>query len=207
MNHTLNESLSNEMENNILQAATRVFVKLGRKGTSMQDIADEAGVNRTLLNYYFRSKDKLFDLIFERVFAQLLPDLVTIISSEVPFRDKIVAFVEHYYRVLLENPMIPLFIMHELGSNPERLIKVFMDKGIRPKTIIQQIRVEMDNGIIRRMDPTHVLINMLSLIIFPFAAAPIIETYIFEGNKSKYENYMHERMHFLQSYCVEILKP
>ena len=65
----------------------------------------------------------------------------------------------------------------------------------------------MEKGYIKKMDPTHVLINMLSLIIFPFAAAPILEAYIFEGERTKYEEYMQRRMQFLMSYCVEILKP
>ena len=203
----IDETISNDMETRILHAATRVFVKLGRKGTSMQDIADEAGINRPLLNYYFRSKDKLFNLIFERTFAKLLPDIVLIVNSDIPFRNKIIAFVEHYYKVLLENPLIPLFIMHEVATNPEQLIKVFNEKGIEPRKIIQQINDEMEKGLIKKMDPTHVLINMLSLIIFPFAAAPILEAFIFEGDRARYNEYMQERMHFLKSYCVEILKP
>lgn len=119
-----------DTERRILEAAAKVFMLRGKLGASMQDIADEAGINRTLLHYYFRNKDKLFDTVFDKLFAQVFPAIAHIMSSERPFLEKIELFIEAYSNLLQENPYLPVFIIQEITLNPERLAGVIKDMGL-----------------------------------------------------------------------------
>ncbi|MBE0655379.1 MAG: TetR/AcrR family transcriptional regulator, partial [Bacteroidales bacterium] len=161
------EDYSSEMEARIVDAATKVFVLKGRKGASMQDIADEAGINRTLLNYYFRSKDKLFDLIFEKVFLRFIPGVVELLKTDMPLLERFEKFIEVYIEALHNSPMTPIFILHELTSNPEKLVETIKSRGIDPEYLFRQIRHEMEKKNIREMDPNQLIVSLLSLIIFP----------------------------------------
>src|SRR2546425_901472 len=76
-------------ENKILQAAKKVFITKGLDGARMQDIADEAGINKALLHYYFRSKDKLFEVIFMEAATSLFPKIVSILDEDISLFDKL----------------------------------------------------------------------------------------------------------------------
>ncbi|NTW33144.1 MAG: TetR/AcrR family transcriptional regulator, partial [Bacteroidetes bacterium] len=99
----------------ILKAAKKVFIDKGFDGARMQEIADLAGINKALLHYYFRSKEKMFDAVFEDVFMQFLPEVTEVMNSEITLFDKIKTFVDVYITALLKNPHIPIFVLHELS--------------------------------------------------------------------------------------------
>lgn len=202
----MNTELSSETEYRILDAAVKVFVRKGRQGSSMQDIADEAGINRTLLNYYFRSKDKLFDLIFQKVLEDFIPEMAGMMTSDDSLETKIHKFIENYTHFLLKSPNVPVFIIHELSDNPERLINLFKTSGINPEIFLNQARAEMDAGKIRKMKPKQLLINLLSLVIFPYLARPLIEGMFFEGNQEEYRIFLEERSRELAEYFIQSIK-
>ena len=102
--------LQTETEEKIIASAEKLFYQKGKAGTSMQDIADDAGINRTLLNYYFRSKDQLFEAVFRKAMGSFVPNLAAMISSEVSFNNYLPAMVEKIIDTMLENPQIPIFI-------------------------------------------------------------------------------------------------
>ena len=94
-----------DTERRIMEAAAKVFMQKGRLGASMQDIADEAGINRTLLHYYFRNKEKLFDTIFDRLFSKLFPALVQAFSTDRPFLEKIEIFT-NLFLLVIQNKVV-----------------------------------------------------------------------------------------------------
>ena len=196
------EEYSTEMETRIVDAATKVFVVKGRKGASMQDIADEAGINRTLLNYYFRSKDKLFDLIFDKVFLRFIPGVIELMKMNIPLNERLGKLVEIYFEALQSSPMAPIFILHELTSNPEKLVETIKSRGIDPEELIEQMKEEMAKGKIRQMDPKQLIVSLLSLIIFPFAAKPILMGILLRGDESEYQCFMEERKSFIKEYFI-----
>ena len=110
-----------------LSAAREVFLQKGFAGARMQDIADEAGINKALLHYYFRSKEKLFETIFREAFEKLIPHITEVFSSDLPFYDKIRAFTDAYITMAIENPFIPLFVLNAMHSDPEGFQKKFGD--------------------------------------------------------------------------------
>jgi TetR/AcrR family transcriptional regulator len=201
------KALSQEMEDRILLSATRIFVLKGRAGTSMQDIADEAGINRTLLNYYFRSKDNLFELVFTKIFSRFLPTIVRTLKSDIPVQNRLENVIDYYFTLLIENPIIPLFILQELTSNPQRLISTLKIGGLNPEVVFKSLETEMEKGNIRKMDPREIMVNLMSLIIFPFAARKIIEEIVFSGDTDAYTAFILQRKENLKTSFIQSLKP
>jgi AcrR family transcriptional regulator len=110
-------------EEKILIGARKVFIAKGMAGARMQDIADEAGINKALLHYYFRSKEKLFEQIFKELSFQFLPRVNAIFESDRPLFEKIEMFCGEYISKMIENPFIPLFIVNEMNKQPDVFLK------------------------------------------------------------------------------------
>jgi len=207
MNKPELKNLSQEMEDKILFSATRIFVRKGKAGTSMQDIADEAGINRTLLNYYFRSKENLFEQVFIKIFSRFLPVIVSTLQSEIHILKRLESFIDYYFTILIENPIIPVFILQELSTNPQRIVSLLKEGGINVSPFLVALESEMEKGTIRKMDPKEIMVNLMSLIIFPFAARRIFEEIIFKGDIKSYTEFIIQRNKNLKSSFIESLKP
>src|SRR3954452_616752 len=106
-------------EEKILNAAKKVFLTKGMDGARMQDIADEAGINKALLHYYFRSKDKLFEQIFLKVTTSFLPKIFLILKGEDTLFEKIERFCEVYITQIIKTPYVPIFILNEINRQPK----------------------------------------------------------------------------------------
>jgi TetR/AcrR family transcriptional regulator len=160
-------------EQTILEAAKKVFVLKGLDGTRMQEIADEAGINKSLLHYYFRSKDKLFEVIFIDIVLSFAPRIVEILNSPISLFDKIELFVTTYIELLLQNPYIPGFLVNEVAKNPGRLVTALKINGVNPNIIREQLRKEFEAGLIRELKVEDLMTNLISLCVFPFVARNI----------------------------------
>jgi AcrR family transcriptional regulator len=164
-------------EEKIRFAARNIFFRKGFAGARMQDIATEAGINKALLHYYFRSKEKLFEEIFREAFDKLVPHIIEAFSSTLPFFDKIRAFCFAYVTMAMENPYIPIFILNEIHANPEGFQKTFGDIPKKvPHTLLKaEIKKAVDEGLIRPIDPPQLIMNMLSLCMFPTISRPMFQ--------------------------------
>ena len=132
-------ALQTETEEKIIASAEKLFYQKGKAGTSMQDIADDAGINRTLLNYYFRSKDQLFEAVFRKALGSFVPDLAVMINAHNAFDEYVPAMVEKIIDTMLENPHIPNFVLQELSSNPERMPQIIKEMGVDPEKITEKM--------------------------------------------------------------------
>jgi TetR/AcrR family transcriptional regulator len=200
------QELTGEMETRIIDAATLVFVTKGKSGTSMQDIAEKAGINRPLLNYYFRSKDRLFELVFIRVFIRFLPEVAKVFSSDLPVAEKLSLFIDTYFNILNESPLAPLFILNEISVNPDSLITAMKKSGINPNELFLQIEDEMKKGLLKKENPRQLMVNLLALVIFPFAAKPMIQELMFGGNPVELEKFMEDRKQHIKEYFIKSIK-
>ena len=180
-------------EEHILNISREVFMQNGYDGTSMQLIADAAGINKSLLHYYYRSKDKLFHKIFSTVFSQFIPHLGVIFMSDMSLEEKIHAFADRYIDVFIANPLIPIFVMQELSKNPQQLAELIREAGINPEIMIGKIMQSLEKENVVLADPRHFMVNLLSLCIFPFAARPLIQRMIFNNDEEAYNNFLQER--------------
>lgn len=199
-----------ETEKIILNAAKDVFFRKGYDGARMQEIADVAGINKALLYYYFRSKDKLFEAIFEEAFKKLIPKIVESMTSEMNFEEKIKKFINNYIDTLIEVPQIPIFILNELNRNPDRIIGVLKKAGLKPEVIVEGLQRDIENGVIRAVNPKHLIVNIVSLCIFPFAAKPIMQKlFLKDDNPKLFYEFLKERKSEVSNFIINslIVKP
>ena len=196
-----------ETESLILDAARKVFLENGFDGTTMQKISDEAGINKALLHYYFRSKDRLFEAVFIEAFSRMIPNLMKIFASEAEFTDKIKGFIDTYITALQQYPQIPLFILHELHRNPDRIIELIHSTGMNPDFVINIIRQEIKNGKIAAIDPYQLMVNMLAMCIFPFAARPMIQGFVFKNDEKAFELFLEKRKTEVANFIIKAITP
>ena len=163
-------------ETQIKDTARRIFLKEGRMMATTQDIADAAGVNRTLLHYYFRSRDHLFDLVFQEALMRLRRRLHEVLGTELKFKDKIEKLVDVFYEELTELPYLETFITLQLNQDPDRYQEMFVQipgGKERMKTFLKDIQLEMEKGTIPEMKPINYFINLFALMAYPYVAKPI----------------------------------
>lgn len=166
----------NQAKDKIAAAARKVFTTKGMAGARMQDIADEAGINKALLHYYFKDKEKLFEMIFLEEAQKFFPRINMIFESDAPLFQKIENFVSEYIDEMVENPYLPWFVMNEINRDPDMfLYKIWGKNNLpKPQKFLEQIEKEVKKGTIMRIHPVHLLMNMLSMTIFPFVAKPML---------------------------------
>jgi TetR/AcrR family transcriptional regulator len=189
----MSEIKKDNTEDKILEAAQTIFTHKGMDGARMQEIANEAGINKALLHYYFRTKQKLFEAIFNKVFKQIFPNLQAFIDSELPIDEKLGTFIDKYISLLLRNPFLPSFILKEIHRDPEFLASVIKSTGVNPNAVFSMFEKEMKAGKIRKMNPKDLLINILALSVFPVAAKPLMQIMFFENDKKAYNDFLAKR--------------
>ncbi|HOI87438.1 MAG TPA: TetR/AcrR family transcriptional regulator [Lentimicrobium sp.] len=185
-------SIDSKTEEIIFRAARKVFTRKGFDGARMQEIADEAGINKALLHYYFRNKDKLFDRVFRDVVKSTLPQLIGIMNSDMPLFDKIRTFTSTYIDILSGNPEFAGFVFHELSRNPYRLLESLKESGPNLRVLENQIKEAALSGKIEYIPVTHLVVNMMSLIALPFIAQPVIMG-MFSMNPEDFDAFIRER--------------
>ncbi|WP_372935576.1 TetR/AcrR family transcriptional regulator [Mariniphaga sediminis] len=198
----MTEIKKDNTEEKILNAAKKVFTHKGMDGARMQEIANEAGINKALLHYYFRTKEKLFEAIFRKVFRHVFPNIETFITSELPIEEKLGTFIDKYIELLIKNPFLPSFILKEIHRDPEFLASVIKSSGIKPQEVFAMFEREMDAGKIRRVNPKDLLINMLALSIFPVAAKPLMKIMFFENDNKVYNDFLLERKKTVKEFIL-----
>lgn len=194
-------------EEKILAAARQVFIEKGYDGARMQEIANRASINKALLHYYFRSKEKLFMKIFEEAFKQFIPKVGSIIMSDLSFDLKLKKFIETYINLLLDNPYLPIFIINEISKNPlliENLLPLKYGELIDVINVFLIEEYKMGN--IRKIDAKQLLMNVVSLCIFPFAGQPILMA-IFGMKQNEYLKLLNERKEVVYNVISLWIKP
>ncbi len=197
--------LQTDTEQKIITSAEKLFYQKGKAGTSMQDIADDAGINRTLLNYYFRSKDQLFEAVFRKAMGRFVPHLAAMLNSDISFEEYIPALVETVIDTMIENPQIPIFVLQELSSNRERMPQIMKEMGIDPAFALKKMEEERVIKVTGGMDPRQVILNLISLCIFPFAAKPVVLDILYNGDNEAYIVAMKERKKIIPQLMKHLL--
>lgn len=163
-------------EEKIKGAALKLFTKKGFAATRTRDISEESGINLALLNYYFRSKEKLFELVMTEVLQKFFIGITRIFNDEQTSLDeKVKIFVISYTELLKQQPDLPFFILQELRMNPEKLASKMGVNEVFKSFFFQQLRHDIDQAKIPKIHPLHYVINMVSMCVFPFIAAPLLK--------------------------------
>ncbi len=194
-------------ERKILDAARKVFLSKGLAGARMQDIADEAGINKALLHYYYRSKEKLFEIIFLEHKQMMFENITKIMGSDKSVLEKIELIIEQEQDSLQALPIMPLFIMNEIHQNPERVAGMH-DARLKEigKKFFEQVRKEIAEGKIRPIEPLDLFMNMISLNVFPYLACPMFQ-FAFDLSDEEADSFLKNRRNTIKEFMLNALKP
>jgi AcrR family transcriptional regulator len=193
-------------EEKIFNAARIVFQKKGFAGARMQEIADEAGINKAMLHYCFKNKQLLFKAVFMNAFGQLAPQINTIFNSDETIFNKIRKFTYSYISFVIDNPYLPQFVIQEMNNNPE-FVMSFLNHENRPNPtlLISQIEKEITAGIIKPINPKQLLLDIFSMTVFPFAAQMMVKG-IIQISDSEFNQLMEERKTSIAEQIINSIK-
>jgi len=180
-------------EDKIIEAANKVFLKYGVEAATMMQIADEAGISRTSLHYYYRSKAHLFETVFEMIECKMVPKLSDILEARVSVIEKIQLFVNEYIDLITEYPGIPGFMSAEIQRNPEWIIRLYKCKELDFDGLKADIRKESEAGRLRPVKTEDLFANIMGMCVFPILTKPVFKELAFDGKEDQFVEYMSSR--------------
>ncbi len=202
----------------IKEAARNVFQREGFSGARMQTIADEAGMNKMMLHYYFRSKQHLFDVIFEEDYTNLMAPLAVILRNpELHVEEQIIRFVRDYHETMIEHPRLPLFLIHEFAKNPHKILEMAQkaipvskkEEPAHPRlsatTFMDQIKEGKARGHYNKdVDARQLAVSMLGMCTHAFISRISVQT-AYELSDEQYLKFLEERKEHVIDHTFRIL--
>lgn len=195
--------LDQSTEEKIKQSAEKVFMEKGFFGARTRDIAEEAGINLALLNYYFRSKENLFKIIMEEklsVFFGFV--IINLKNPDKTLQEKIKIMVNKYTDMLIEFPNLPMFILNEIRQNPN-----FFEEKLKVKTSIQDGLSDFlkTNNFSSKDELVQMMMTLLGMTLFPFIAKDVV-TNLLDFSPEDYYKMLNKRRELIPVWMEEILK-
>ena len=190
----------------ILEAAKDIFQQKGMAGARMQEIADKAKINKALLHYYYRSKQLLFEAVFKSAFSLLAPQLNKVLNDDSEVFEKIESFTDNYVSFVVKHPYLPNFVIQELNKNPEFVNTLRAQKNFPSmEKFSLQVTESIQKGLIRPIEAEQLLINILSLNIFPFIGQPLLMA-LLHVDKDRYNQILFDRKTQVASFIINSIK-
>ncbi|RIV21431.1 TetR/AcrR family transcriptional regulator [Fibrisoma montanum] len=195
-----------DTEQKIKNAARKIFLEQGYEGAKIRQIADEAGVNLAMVNYYFRSKELLFKSIYIDTFREFLGRMVMMLNEQTPLEVKIWKIIDRYTDFILENPLLPMFVLSEQRQEGVPIFKELNIKGIIENSFFRkQLLEEAEKGTIRTVEPLQVIITIMSSVIFPVMAKPIV-SYVGAFDEAGFRQFMETRKQIVPEMIMAYLR-
>jgi TetR/AcrR family transcriptional regulator len=193
-------------EQQILDAAKTVFQAKGMDGARMQEIADEARINKAMIHYYYRSKDVLFEAVFNSAFSLLAPQLNAILNDDSSIEDKIKNFTFNYITFMMKHPYLPNFIIQEVNRKEDFILKLKENTGF-PNLDKFKVKVEdeIKQGVLNPIETDQLFINIIALSIFPFLGKPLIKAFTDKDDKA-YKEFVEKRKTEVANFIVNSIK-
>ncbi|WP_413532876.1 TetR/AcrR family transcriptional regulator [Empedobacter brevis] len=169
--------MKDDTEELIKETAKRMFFTEGKFNATIQEIADEAKVNRTLINYYFRSRNNLIGIIYEEATRVSNEKSRAILDRNRDIKEMIGEFIEDSIATSIQYPYLETYIVTEMNKNKimcSKFLNEDLDEVVN--VFYDRLKEEMKKGTIETMEPIQFLLNMLSLINYPFAIRPLLQS-------------------------------
>ena len=194
-----------ETEIKIKTAAKSLFLRKGYSATTTRDISKESDINLALLNYYFTSKKKLFEIIMLETFYDFISKMVEVYNDEKStLEEKLKLTSSKYIDMIIAEPHLPTFVVNELKNNPSSILKILKGQIMESK-LVDQYNEGVKKGVYKKIDPIHFVTNILSLIVFPFISSPIIIK-MKKFNRKEFNGMMHERKKLIPQWIIQMIK-
>ena len=160
-------------EHKILEAAKTEFLEFGLYGARMQNIANRAGINKALLHYYFRNKEKLFDKVFESALDRYFSNMDIMSDDRLAFKERVHGLVDRFLDFLNEYPQMALFLIKEVSANESLFIEKVEKSQKGNKTLLKALLDAKATGEISLEDPMLFFVQLISMCTYPFVAKPL----------------------------------
>lgn len=199
------------LEQTILEVAERLFLEKGFAMTSTTEIAKEVGCNQALIHYYFRTKDNLFNVIFEQKFKLFFQGIFEMKNmGDLKFQDKLRHIIETHYDILRQNPKMPTLILNELSRRPEQIAVLREKLRVLPEQFLpelnKELQREIEQGNIRDISMMDLIVSMLSLNLALFLMMPVAEK-ILQLDKTQKELMINHRRSENVEFILKSLRP
>lgn len=203
------EEVQEDVKQRIWNAATKVFTQKGLDGARMQDIADEAQINKAMLHYYYRNKQYLFEMIFADKIQQVFSAFSILLQTELPFEERIHRFVEKEISIVSSFPSLPVFVLQSLRNDPQLLSRNFNAENMASLRLSLQriLDTEAASGRIRKIALEDFLLNCMSLCIYPVIAQPIFSTVLGISDEAYQQRMMQRPAQVAQLIIQSIHQP
>ena len=194
-----------ETEIKIKTAAKSLFLRKGYSATTTRDISKESDINLALLNYYFTSKKKLFEIIMLETFYDFISKMVEVYNDEKStLEEKLKLTSSKYIDMIIAEPHLPTFVVNELKNNPSSILKILKGQIMESK-LVDHYNDGVKKGVYKKIDPIHFVTNILSLIVFPFISSPIIIK-MKKFSRKEFNEMMHERKKLIPQWILQMIK-
>ena len=192
-------------EERIFDAAKEEFTEKGFAGTKKQAIADRAGISKAALHYYFRSKEKLFKKVVHYTANLVFSTVKAKINEDLPFEEKISFVIDLYIDTLIKHQDIAFFFFSELMKHPNVLEDIISDQN-KLEELSQAYNAEVAKGTVKKIDTRHLIINVVSLCIYPVLGKPLISRILNIPSK-EYNKFLKERKIVVKEFILNALRP
>jgi TetR/AcrR family transcriptional regulator len=195
-----------QTEEKIFEAATEVFIEKGMDGARMQDIADHAGINKALLHYYYRTKDHLFNAVFEMIAGKIFAKFAPVFDENISLEDKIRFFYKEHLSFMQKNPRLPAFLLNEVNRNPERIRKLIQNIDILKfwNMLEAQHTEELKKYNITKETIPQLMTSIAAISVFPFAARGIVES-ILGKLDIEFDDYIEQRKEYAADFVIKAI--
>jgi AcrR family transcriptional regulator len=191
-------------EQRIMDAAAKNFVYKGYSGARMQQIADDAGVNKALLHYYFQSKELLFRQVMEDALSWFASLSGVVLEKQAgTLKQRLQLLVDRFLQVMLRKPFLPGFIIQEAQQHPELMYPLLENYRADLFSLQQEINEEASMGRMQAVDARELLVNMFSVCLFPFLAMPLISQVLYPGGEEALGRLLDQRKKAVDELVLE----
>lgn len=181
-------------------------MKSGLQGARMQEIADKANINKAMLYYYYRSKEELFKAVFMQEIYKVMPKISELLAVDLPLFEKIRYFVENYIDIIKHNKHMPIFVLTEINQNPDRIVS-FARENVMTffHVFVKDVDKAHKDGLIIKIEPQQLIVNMLAMCLFPFAARPMVKG-IFGMDENNFDDFIDQRKKEVPEFIINAIK-
>ena len=195
----------------IIEAAEAEFLEKGYGNAKTVAIAQRAGVSHSMLHYYFRTKEQLFQKVFKEKVQALTQMFNVVFEQNTDFKEILRLLIETQFKFLIQNPQLPMFVFREILSNKES--REWAIKALFPhlfpflSTIEKMLTIEIKKGSVRPIAVQNLLMNILSINISTFVMLPVLKENLHFGNDEMLENFLNERCKSNVQFISDALRP
>ncbi|OFY68404.1 MAG: hypothetical protein A2V64_08460 [Bacteroidetes bacterium RBG_13_43_22] len=195
-----------QTEEKIFESATEVFIEKGMDGARMQDIADHAGINKSLLHYYYRTKDHLFNAVFEMIAGQMFKRFAPMFDEKLSLEEKLRFFFREHIAFMQKNPRLASFVLNEFHRNPEKIRKLVQSIDINKiwTTLEAQHKDEFIKYNITKEIIPQLMTSIAGMSVFPFVAKPVISS-LMEKMGYSFEEYIEARKEYAAQFVINAI--